>query len=77
MPREEDANQLLTASDAARILGLSRDMVRILARSGRLPSTRTANGYHLFLRADVERLARQRAAGRQGRGEQPAPETER
>jgi excisionase family DNA binding protein len=56
-----DADQLLTASDAARILGLSRDMVRILSQKGRLPAQRAANGYYLFRRGDVESLARQRA----------------
>ncbi|WP_224247442.1 helix-turn-helix domain-containing protein [Hyalangium gracile] len=58
----EDPEQLLTASDAARILGLSRDMVRILAHKGRLRALRAANGYHLFRRGDVEELARLRAA---------------
>jgi excisionase family DNA binding protein len=52
---------LLTAIDAARILGLSTDMVRVLTRSGRLPSERTAKGYFLFRRTDVERLAEERA----------------
>jgi len=66
-----DADQLLTASDAARILGLSRDMVRILSQKGRLPAQRTANGYYLFRRGDVENLARVRAeqgASARGRG---------
>jgi hypothetical protein len=47
--------QLLTAIDAARILGLSTDMVRTM---------RAPNGYHLFRRADVERVAEQRACQR-------------
>jgi len=64
-----DADQLLTASDAARILGLSRDMVRILSQKGRLPAQRAANGYYLFRRGDVENLARERAErGGSGRG---------
>ena len=64
-----DADQLLTASDAARILGLSRDMVRILSQKGRLPAQRAANGYYLFRRGDVENLARVRAErGATGRG---------
>jgi excisionase family DNA binding protein len=61
---DQDADQILTASDAARILGISRDMVRVLARQGLLPATRAANGYHLFRRGDVEQLARERAARR-------------
>jgi DNA-binding transcriptional MerR regulator len=60
----DERDQLLTASDAARILGLSRDMVRILSQKGILPSQRTANGYHLFRRGDVEKLARERAEKR-------------
>ena len=55
-----DPDQLLTAIDAARILGLSTDMVRLLTKNGRLPSTRTANGYYLFRRGDVERLRAER-----------------
>ena len=61
---DDDQDQLLTASDAARILGLSRDMVRILSHKGVLRSQRAANGYHLFRRRDVEELARERARGR-------------
>jgi excisionase family DNA binding protein len=71
----EDAEQWLTASDAARILGLSRDMVRILTQKGRLRSMRAANGYHLFRRGDVEDLARLRAiakaSGRKTGGRPP------
>ncbi len=59
-----DPEQILTAIDAARILGLSTDMVRVLTRKGRLPSIRAANGYHLFRRRDVERLAGERARAR-------------
>jgi DNA-binding transcriptional MerR regulator len=61
---DHDADQILTASDAARILGISRDMVRVLARRGILRSRRAANGYHLFRRGDVEQLARERAEKR-------------
>jgi DNA-binding transcriptional MerR regulator len=67
MKLDEERDQLLTASDAARILGLSRDMVRILSNKGLLPSLRAANGYHLFKRGDVEDLARKRAEDRAAR----------
>jgi predicted site-specific integrase-resolvase len=67
MKSDEEQDQLLTASDAARILGLSRDMVRILSNKGILPSQRAANGYHLFRRGDVEELARKRADERAAR----------
>ena len=53
--------QLLTVGDAATILSLSVDMVRVLHRQGKLPALRTPGGYRLFLRADVNRAARERA----------------
>jgi DNA-binding transcriptional MerR regulator len=68
-----DPEQLLTAIDAARILGLSTDMVRVLTQKGRLPSLRAANGYHLFRRGDVERLAEVRARERAERAERRVP----
>lgn len=63
-----DPEQLLTASDAGRILGLSRDMVRILSHKGALAAQRAANGYHLFKLKDVEDLARRRAQEAIGAG---------
>ena len=56
--------EFLTVSDAADILGLSAEMVRVLHRKGQLPAQRTPRGYRLFLRGDVERLAR----AREGKG---------
>jgi excisionase family DNA binding protein len=56
-----DPNDLMTPSDAARILGLSADSVRVLSDSGRLPAMRTVSGRRLFRRSDVDRLAAQRA----------------
>jgi excisionase family DNA binding protein len=58
--REPD--ELMTVSDAGRILGLSPDMVRRLADEGRLRLMRTVGGVRLFRRADVERLAEERRA---------------
>ncbi len=56
---------LMTAVDAARILGLSADMVRLLARAGRLPAAaETVRGIRLFRREDVEALAAERAGVR-------------
>lgn len=54
--------ELLSVGDAAAILGLSPDMVRVLHRKGRLHAFRTPRGVRLFLRSDVERLAREREA---------------
>ncbi|HET6282536.1 MAG TPA: helix-turn-helix domain-containing protein [Polyangia bacterium] len=56
-----DPNDLMTPSDAARILGLSADSVRVLSDSGRLPGMRTVSGRRLFRRGDVDRLAAERA----------------
>ena len=61
MNHTPDPNDLLTPSDAARVLGLSADPVRVLSDTGRLPSMRTVSGRRLFRRADVDRLAVQRA----------------
>ena len=56
-----DPNDLLTPSDAARVLGLSADSVRVLSDNGRLPAMRTVGGRRLFRRADVDKLAIERA----------------
>jgi DNA-binding transcriptional MerR regulator len=58
------ADDLMTASDAGRILGVSVDMVRLLARGGELPFMSTISGVRLFRRADVEALARRRERSR-------------
>jgi excisionase family DNA binding protein len=57
-----DPNDLLTPSDAARVLGLSADSVRVLSDSGRLASMRTIGGRRLFRRGDVDRLVLERAS---------------
>ena len=54
------ADDLMTASDAGRILGVSVDMVRVLARNGDLPFQSTVSGMRLFRRADVDALSRRR-----------------
>jgi excisionase family DNA binding protein len=63
----EAPDDLMMAADAGRILRVSVDMVRLLARDGRLPFTSTVGGVRLFRRADVERLAHERQANRPGR----------
>ena len=64
MAKPEEPDDLMTAVDAARILCLSVDMVRHLARAGRIPFMSTVRGMRLFRRADVELLAEQRATGK-------------
>jgi excisionase family DNA binding protein len=61
MHMTQHPDDLLTPSDAARVLGLSADSVRVLSDNGRLPSMRTVSGRRLFRRSDVDRLAIQRA----------------
>jgi DNA-binding transcriptional MerR regulator len=57
-----DPDDLMTAVDAAWILGISADMVRLLARQGRLrAAVETIRGVRLFRRGNVEQLARERA----------------
>ena len=55
---------LLTVGDAAAMLGLSPDMVRVLHRPGRLRALRTPRGVRLFQRSDVESLVRERQSQR-------------
>ena len=61
MNEYSNPDDLMTPSDAARVLGLSADSVRILSDSGRLPALRTVSGRRLFRRGDVDRLAAERA----------------
>jgi excisionase family DNA binding protein len=55
------ANDLLTVSEAAQLLGMSSDNVRYLERHGKLHATRIGNQRIFFLR-DVERFKLQREA---------------
>ena len=52
----------LLTNEAAQVLGVSPETVRLWERAGRLPATKTATGVRLFNRSDVERLARERRA---------------
>ncbi len=61
LKKVDGPDDLMTATDAGRILDVSVDMVRVLARSGALPCTSTIGGMRLFRRADVEAVALQRA----------------
>jgi excisionase family DNA binding protein len=53
-------DQLLETGDAARLLRVSPDMVRYLARNGRLPERRLPSGRRLFRIEDVKKIARER-----------------
>lgn len=57
----KNPDELLTLTDAAEVLGLSRSRVHRFEAEGRLPAhARTAGGVRLFRRGDVEALARER-----------------
>lgn len=56
--------ELLECAAVAALLGLTARGVRWLAETGRIPYYRTASGRRYYLRADVERIAAERAAGR-------------
>ena len=58
---KRDPNELMTPSEAARLLGLSADSVRAMSDGGRLPTLRTVSGRRLFRRGDVEHLVAERA----------------
>ena len=59
-------NRFLSTADAARVLGVTPATIRLMARRGDLPvAAMTEGGIHLFRRAAVERLARQRAKRKQ------------
>lgn len=54
---------LLTPGDAALVLRVTPATVRLMAKRGELkPAATTEHGNRLFRRADVEALARKRAA---------------
>lgn len=57
----DETRTLLTTLEAARILKLSNTRVLQLERVGRLTAQRTSTGQRIFDRADVLRLARERA----------------
>jgi excisionase family DNA binding protein len=50
-------DQLLTTTDAARLIGVASETIRLWENAGKLPATRTVSGTRLFLRSDVERIA--------------------
>ncbi len=53
-------DELLGCTDAGRVLKVGPQRVRQLERTGRLPAIRTAGGWRLFRRDEVERLATER-----------------
>jgi len=65
MPSLDGEIDLLSSADAAKLLGLSADMVRLLARDGVLSTAvKSVRGVRLFRRSDVEELVTSRAGAR-------------
>jgi excisionase family DNA binding protein len=58
-PTNPDRFDALLTSEAARILRVSAETVRLWERSGRLPAQKTGRGVRLFDRRDVLRLAQE------------------
>jgi DNA-binding transcriptional MerR regulator len=58
----------VTASEAARIIGVTPAAVRWYSNNNRLPVLRTSTGVRFFLRHDVENFSAMRAARRVRRG---------
>jgi excisionase family DNA binding protein len=56
--------QLLTTSDAAKLLNRSVDRVRDYERDGKLPAQKTRSGQRLFKFSDVNRLAKELGIGK-------------
>jgi predicted site-specific integrase-resolvase len=52
---------LILTAEAARIAHVASETIRLWERQGRLSAIKTSRGVRLFDRADVERLARERA----------------
>ena len=59
---------LLTLTDAGKVLGVTRELVRKLVNAGRVPSVRTAGGVRLLWANDVARLEAARAKALRERG---------
>lgn len=55
-------HQDLLSQDAAKILKVSADTVRLYESRGLLKARRTVSGVRLFRREDVEKFARERTA---------------
>lgn len=69
------SHSLLATIDVSRVLGCSVELVRSLARSGRLPCETTPGGRRIYTIADVERLRADRERmPRKGKREELLPQ---
>jgi excisionase family DNA binding protein len=53
-------SNILTTSEAARVLQVSAETIRIWADAGKVPCVRTDNGFRVFRREDIERVNAER-----------------
>lgn len=60
---------ILGTTEAALMLGMSAENIRLLEKSGRLPAMKTPSGRRIFKLEDVERLRLEREAQRQAKQE--------
>lgn len=61
---QSEPADLVALGEATRILKCSQELTRRLGDTGELPFIRLGNGHRIYRRADVERLARERAEHR-------------
>jgi len=54
---------LVFTSEAARILEVSPETVRLWERAGKLAALRVSGGVRLFERSEIEKVARERTTG--------------
>jgi excisionase family DNA binding protein len=59
-PTNDHSDELITPSEAARVLGVSADTVRAWSDAGQLRCLRTRAGHRLYRLADVDALKCQR-----------------
>ena len=59
---------LMTLTDAGKVLGVSRELVRKLTNAGRIPFVRTAGGVKLIWAKDARALADARAKAMKTKG---------
>jgi excisionase family DNA binding protein len=56
-------SEFLKTAEAAEFIGVSQNTLRAWAKAGKIPVCRNpANGYRLFLKADLEKFLRKVAA---------------
>lgn len=62
MPKNtEDAQSLLTITEASRSLGISTDTLRRWEQEGRVKPIRTVGGHRRYSQADIDSLVRRSA----------------